>query len=104
MLNLKKPDMPKGNLYDLALKQPHDPHSQAVLQAVDGTLRKFGTSKDEWNAMGNILIRFGLVVAANGNFPMDETHPGMAYLKRLSAEMFRRLGGPSPFLKIHWEE
>jgi hypothetical protein len=104
MYRLKKPDLPKGNLYDRALKRPHDPKAQTVVRAVQGTFLKFGIPKDDWSAMGNILIRFGFVVAENGLFTTDKTDARLVTLKRLFVEMFSRLGNSRPFLKIHREE
>ena len=65
---------------------------------------KFGIPKDEWNAWGNILMRFGAVMAANSDSPLDETDKRLARLRRLYQEMLKRLGNSPPCLKLHCEE
>jgi hypothetical protein len=104
MSMLKEPHLPKYNLYESLRGRTHSPNARALLQAIEGTFRKFDIPEDSWTAMGNILIRFAAVLLVNEDFPIDETDGVLETLMTLFTEMLRRLAAPPPLLKIHCEE
>jgi hypothetical protein len=104
MRTLRTPYLPEYNLYESLRGRTHSPNARELLQAIEGTFRKFDIPEDTWTVMGNLLIRFAAVLLVNGDFPIDETDEVLETLMTLFTEMFRRLAAPPPLLKVHCEE